>query len=132
MSDNPVIGSVVGIDGLRVTVMLNDNSNASTYHKYGKIYRGINVGGFIGIISNARTIVMRIEKEYIEDTQNEPDKQEFYPGRFVRKIEGSIIGHFYFKELIFGFRSIPFSYGSCCIVGAIRNYFYPHWSNLQK
>ena len=84
MHDNYVVGNVTSIDGLKISVLMNEQSNLESFHYNGVIYDGISIGSYIGIIRGSHKIICRVEKEFLQDKRNEPSVQEFSRDRFER------------------------------------------------
>ena len=76
MIRNYVIGNVISIDGLKITALMNEYSRMETLHYEGNIYKGVSVGGYVGVIRGSNRIIGQIEKEFLEDKRNQPNNQE--------------------------------------------------------
>ena len=95
------------IDGLKITVLMRENTNMLSYFYNGETYRGVNIGEYIGIIRGPYKIVGKVEKEYLEDKTKEYKNQIYELNRFLRKIELSIIGSFFNNKFDFGIKCFP-------------------------
>lgn len=93
--NNYVVGNVLSIDGLKITILMHQNTNMLSYFYDGVYYRGVNIGEYIGIIRGPYKIVARIEKEYLTDKLDNQQEQSFFLNRFERYIEVSVIRSFY-------------------------------------
>ena len=93
MSNNYVVGNVISINGLKINILMNEQSNLESFHFNGIIYDGISIGSYIGIIRGSNKIICRVEREFLEDKNNEPSVQEFSRDRFERHLEVSLIGN---------------------------------------
>ena len=51
-----VVGSVIGIDGERITVLMNQQTNYERFHINGIFYNGVAVGSYVGIIRGGNKI----------------------------------------------------------------------------
>lgn len=107
MNTKYVVGNVISIDGLKITVLMRENTNMLSYFFNGETYRGVNIGEYIGIIRGPYKIVGKVEKEYLEDKTKEYKKQTYELNRFIRKIEISVIGSFFNDTFEFGIRCFP-------------------------
>lgn len=113
---NMVIGIIVEIEGKRIIVETNEQSNDLTYFDDGVVYRGVCVGQFIGIIRGPYILVARIEKEYLED-QNKTNKTISYSeNRVQRKLEVSLIGYFENARFNVGIVAYPMIYNSAIML----------------
>ena len=99
MKNNYVVGNVIKVDGLKIDVLMNDQSNLESFHFDGEMYDGISIGSYVGIIRGSNKIVARVEKEFLEDIIKDPSKQEYMQNRFERHLEVHLIGNFYDKKL---------------------------------
>lgn len=102
-----VVGNVISIDGLKITILMRENTNMLSYFYNGDIYRGVNIGEYVGIIRGPYKIVGKVEKEYLEDKTKEYNNQIYELNRFQRKIELSIIGSFFNDIFEFGIKCFP-------------------------
>lgn len=107
MSSNYVVGNVVSVDGLKINVLMNEQSNLETFHYNGVIYDGVSIGSYVGIIRGSNKIVGRVEKEFLEDKNKEPFIREFSRDRFERHLEVSLIGNIYKTNFEFGIKRFP-------------------------
>lgn len=104
---NYVVGNVVSIDGMKIKILMNEQSNLETFHYDGKIYNGISIGSYIGIIRGSNKIIGRIEREFVEDKSKEPSLHEFHRDRFERHVEVSLIGTMYKSNFEIGIKRFP-------------------------
>ena len=125
MGNNYVVGNVVSIDGLKIKILMNEQSNLESFHFNGILYDGISIGSYVGIIRGSNKIIGRVEREFLEDTENEPTDREFSRYRFKRHIEVSLIGNMYKNVFEFGIKRFPMIFSEvvlltedeiCCIL----------------
>jgi len=118
-----VVGNVISIDGLKVTVLMRENTNMISYFFNGETYRGVNIGEYIGIIRGPYKIVGKVEKEYLEDKTKDYCNQIYELNRFLRKIEISVIGSFFNRSFDFGIRCFPMIFNEAVLLNEaeIRN-----------
>jgi len=116
MHDNYVVGNVTSIDGLKISVLMNEQSNLESFHYNGVIYDGISIGSYIGIIRGSHKIICRVEKEFLQDKRNEPSVQEFSRDRFERYIEVSLVGDIYRGVFEFGIKRFPMIFNEAVLL----------------
>ena len=107
MKNNFVVGNVFSVEGTKINVLMNDQSNLESFHYDGIIYAGVSIGSYVGIIRGSNKIVGRVEREFLEDVRKEPHVQEFSKGRFERHLEVVLIGNFYKGKFDFGIIRFP-------------------------
>lgn len=107
MIRNYVIGNVISIDGLKITALMNEYSRMETLHYEGNIYKGVSVGGYVGVIRGSNRIIGQIEKEFLEDKRNQPNNQEYLKDRFERQIEINLVGVICEGRFEFGVKKFP-------------------------
>ena len=91
MENKYVVGNVVLIDGLKVIVKMLENTNMLTYFYKEKIYKGVSIGEYLGIIRGPYKIVAKVEKEYLEDVKKDYSNQISEEERYFRKLELKVI-----------------------------------------
>lgn len=114
--NNYVVGNVLSIDGLKITILMHQNTNMLSYFYDGVYYRGVNIGEYIGIIRGPYKIVARVEKEYLTDKLGNQQDQSFSLNRFERHIEVSVIGSFYKNIFEFGIRCLPMIFNEAILL----------------
>lgn len=107
MGNKYVVGNVTSIEGIKVNVLMNDQSNLETFHYNGIIYDGVSIGSYVGIIRGSNKIIGRVEKEFLKDKNKDPSVQEFSKNRFERYLEIHLIGNIYNKKFEFGIKRFP-------------------------
>lgn len=107
MNKNYVVGNVVSVDGLKVNILMNEQSNLESFHYDGVIYDGISIGSYIGIIRGSNKIIARVEKEFLVDKENEPSIREFSRDRFERHLEVNLVGNISKSNFEFGIKRFP-------------------------
>mgnify|MGYP001016704481 FL=1 len=116
MNENYIVGNVTSIDGLKINVLMNEQSNLESFHYDGVIYDGISIGSYIGIIRGSHKIICRVEKEFLQDKKNEPSVQEFSRDRFERYIEVSLLGDIYRGVFEFGIKRFPMIFNEAVLL----------------
>lgn len=102
-----VVGNVISIDGVKVSVLMNEHSNLEVFHYNGKYYNGVSVGSYIGVIRGSHKIIGRVEKEYSQDKSNNHNDMKYLVDRFERILEISIVGTIYNGHFELGQRLFP-------------------------
>ncbi|WP_302146706.1 ATP-binding protein [Veillonella parvula] len=102
-----VVGNVISIDGTKISILMNDQSNLEMFHHNGEYYNGVSVGSYIGIIRGSHKIIGRVEKEYSQDKSNNPNNMKYLVDRFERILEISIVGTIYNGHFELGQRLFP-------------------------
>ena len=102
-----VVGNVISIDGTKISILMNDQSNLEMFHHNGEYYNGVSVGSYIGIIRGSHKIIGRVEKEYSQDKSNNPNNMKYLVDRFERILEISIVGTIYNGRFELGQRLFP-------------------------
>ena len=104
---NYVVGNVISIDGIKVSVLMNEHSNLEVFYYNGEYYNGVSVGNYVGIIRGSYKIIGRVEKEYSQDKINNPNNMKYLADRFERILEISIVGTLYGGYFELGQRLFP-------------------------
>ena len=107
MDNNYVIGNVISVDGTKINILMNEQSNLESFHYNGIVYDGISIGSYVGIIRGSNKIIGRVEKEFLEDKNKEPSVHEFSRNRFERHLEVSLVGNIYKTNFEFGIKRFP-------------------------
>jgi hypothetical protein len=111
-----VIGNVISVEGLKIDILMNNQSNLETFHYDGTIYDGVSIGSYVGIIRGANKIIARVEKEYLEDKNGDPSSHEYLKDRFERRLEVRLIGNIYNGIFEFGIKHFPMIYNEVILL----------------
>ncbi|HHQ1317393.1 TPA: helicase HerA domain-containing protein, partial [Listeria monocytogenes] len=111
-----VVGKVLEIEGTKVNVLMEENSNMFTYFYNGLKYRGIAINSFIGIIRGPYKIVGQVVKEFLRDVYSDSQDMHYKKNRFERVIEIKIIGTFINNAFIAGIRAYPLIYNDVVLL----------------
>lgn len=109
------VGRVVEIDGQKIIVQTNENSNDLTYFYNGTVYSGIMVGQFIGILRGPYILVGRIEKEFLTDNLNDASNETYSSNRIKRLLQVHLIGYFKNDEYNVGIIAYPMIYNKAIL-----------------
>lgn len=116
MENKYVVGNVVLIDGLKVIVKMLENTNMLTYFYKDKIYKGVSIGEYLGIIRGPYKIVAKVEKEYLEDVKKDYSNQISEEERYVRKVELKVIGYIINGKFKPGIKFLPMIYNEVILL----------------
>ncbi|WP_049963358.1 ATP-binding protein [Listeria monocytogenes] len=111
-----IVGKVLEIEGTKVNILMEENSNMFTYFYNGIKYRGIAINSFIGIIRGPYKIVGQVVKEFLRDVYNDSKDVDYKKNRFERVIEIKIIGAFINDSFISGTTAYPLIYNDVILL----------------
>ena len=107
ITNNIVVGSIVDIDGTKIYAQAFENISLDFPNYKGTFFNGAHIGGFVGVIKGFKLIICRIEKEYYQDTLQQPYSNDYVKDRFVHILELSIFGYFAKNKFIAGNKFYP-------------------------
>lgn len=111
MNVQPIeVGRVIEIDGQKIIVETDDDSNDLTYFHDGIIYRGVSVGQFLGIVRGPYILITRVEKEYLMDKLYDNRNESYKLERISRKLELRLLGYMENDEFFLGIIAFPMIY----------------------
>lgn len=116
MKNKYVVGNVILIDGLKIIAKLLENTNMLTYFNQGKVYKGVSIGEYLGIIRGPYKIVAKVEKEYLEDIKKEETNQISEEKRYVRKVDLKVIGYLMKGKFYAGIKFLPMIYNEVVLL----------------
>lgn len=116
MNINIPVGIVVEIEGKKIIIETNEQSNDLTYFYDGNIYRGICVGQFVGIVRGPYILVARVEKEYLDDQTGSKEKISYMENKVRRKLEVHLLGYFDNYNFNIGIIAYPMIYNSAILL----------------
>ncbi len=116
MKNKYVVGNVILIDGLKIIAKLLENTNMLTYFNQGKVYKGVSIGEYLGIIRGPYKIVAKVEKEYLEDIKKEETNQISEEERYVRKVDLKVIGYLMKGKFYAGIKFLPMIYNEVVLL----------------
>lgn len=114
--NNLEVGIVTEVSGNAVVIQMHETSNPPVYYVDNVFYHGISVGSFIGVLTGPYKIILRIEKESIEDKTGNPINIEFTPNSIVRKVTTRIVGYLLQGEIHYGLEHLPFIYNTAVLL----------------
>lgn len=118
--NNFIVGSVVGIEGSIIRVLMKEQSNLESYQNDGEIYNGVCIGTYLGIIRGSNKLIVRVEKEVLEDTNENYNSQDYKKNRFERILEvrliGNLVGEGNEKKFEMGIKIFPMIYNDVILL----------------
>lgn len=107
INDDISVGSVIEIKGNYVRARMYQNTNMLTYFKNNKVFRGVGIGQYVGIVNGPYKLVGKVTREFADDKDKNPNDQEFSLNRYIREIDINIIGNFKNKRFVQGIYGFP-------------------------
>ncbi|PFG10122.1 ATP-binding protein [Marinobacter sp. LV10MA510-1] len=98
------VGEVIGVNGTKVTLKIDEDSSKETLFYAGDKYKGVSIREYISIQRGFREIICIVEGEYLDESRVESDGRKV---EYVRKVDARPIGHFYYKEFKQGIKFMP-------------------------
>lgn len=111
-----IIGNVIGIDGEEIKILMNDYTNLETHQYNGELYNGISMGTYLGIIRGSDKLIVRVEKEFLEDKNKDVTSHEYLKDRFERVLETKLIGTILDGKFSLGVRLFPMIYNDVVLL----------------
>ncbi|MBK6747871.1 ATP-binding protein [Ottowia sp.] len=85
------VGEVIAVQGIRITLRIDDESNQETLFYKGEKFKGVSIREYLSIQRGFREIVCIVEGEYLDESRVEATDGKV---RYVRKVEARPIGFF--------------------------------------
>ena len=86
-----LVGEVIAINGIKITLVVFEESNKDTLFYDGRKYKGISIKEYVKIVRGFRDIICIVEGEYLDENRySEEHEKKFY----IRKVELRPIGYF--------------------------------------
>lgn len=114
--NNLEVGSVIEVSGNNVVIQMLEVSNPPVYYFNKVFYHGVTFGSFVGVMSGPYKIVLRIEKESIEDLFRDYKSQEYQTERYVRKVVAKVVGSFLGGKIHYGIHQFPFIHNKAVLL----------------
>ena len=98
------VGEVIAVNGTKITLKIDEDSNKDTLFFKGDKYRGVSIREYLTIQRGFRDIVCLVEGEYLDEThiQNNGGKIGY-----IRKVEARPIGYFDLEGFKQGIKYMP-------------------------
>jgi len=100
---NVKVGEVIAVNGTKVSVRLDEDSNRETLFFNGERFRGVSIREYIAIRRGFRDIICMVEGEYLDERKVESGARP----DFVRRIDVKPIGHYTNKKFAQGIKYMP-------------------------
>lgn len=98
------VGEVIAINGVKVTLKIDEESSKDTLFFKGERYKGISIREYIAIQRGFRNIICLVEGEYLDESRVEGTGPKT---SYVRKVEARPIGHFNGDVFEHGIKHLP-------------------------
>ena len=86
-----LVGEVIAINGIKITLVVFEESNKDTLFYDVRKYKGISIKEYVKIVRGFRDIICIVEGEYLDENRySEEHEKKFY----IRKVELRPIGYF--------------------------------------
>ncbi|HEC8329211.1 TPA: ATP-binding protein [Providencia rettgeri] len=99
-----LVGEVIGINGIKITINLYEESNKDTLFYDGKTFKGVSIREFIQIKRGFKDIICIVEGEYLDEKRYQANDDIRY---YIRTIEARPIGYFEHKKFNEGVKHLP-------------------------
>lgn len=98
------VGEVIGVNGVNITLKIDEESNKETLFYQGEKYKGVSIREYIAIQRGFRDIICIIEGEFLDENRIETEGGKV---GFVRKVSVRPIGYFYNSHFHQGIKFMP-------------------------
>ena len=98
------VGEVIAVNGIRVTLRIDDESSKETIYFEGEKYKGVSIREFISIQRGFRNIVCVVEGEYLDETRVDTKEGKI---AYIRKVDVRPIGYFENEDFFEGIKFLP-------------------------
>lgn len=98
------VGEVIAVNGLKITLKIDEDSSKETLFYAGEKYKGVSIREYISIQRGFRSIVCVVEGEYLDESRVESDGKRV---GYIRKVDARPIGYFYKNQFQQGIKYMP-------------------------
>lgn len=98
------VGEVIAVNGIKVTLRIDDESSKETIYFEGEKYKGVSIREFISIQRGFRNIVCVVEGEYLDETRVDTNDGKI---AYIRKVDVRPIGYFENENFHEGIKFLP-------------------------
>lgn len=98
------VGEVIAVNGVKITLKIEDESSKETLYFDGDKYKGVSIREYLSIQRGFRNIVCIVEGEYLDESRVET--QDGKVG-YVRKVDAKPIGYFENDQFKEGIKFMP-------------------------
>ncbi|WP_272573298.1 ATP-binding protein [Providencia sp. PROV259] len=99
-----LVGEVIGINGIKITIKLFEDSNKDTLYYDGKIFKGVSIRELVKIKRGFKDIICIVEGEFLDEKKYIDNDQKRY---YIRTVELRPIGYFERKKFNEGVKHLP-------------------------
>lgn len=98
------VGEVIAVNGVKVTLRIDDDSSKETIFFDGAKYKGVSIREFLSIQRGFRNIVCVVEGEYLDES-----RVDTHDGKvaYIRKVDARPIGYFENEDFFEGIKFLP-------------------------
>jgi uncharacterized protein len=98
------VGEVIAVNGVRITLRIDDDSNRESLFFNGEKYKGISIREYISIQRGFRDIVCMVEGEHLDENRLEQSTAKTI---FIRRVDARPIGYFESGQFKHGVKYLP-------------------------
>jgi hypothetical protein len=98
------VGEVIAVQGVRITLRIDEDSNHETLFYAGKKYKGVSIREYLSIQRGFRDIICMVEGECLDESRAETSGGKV---EYVRKVEARPIGFFDSEGFKQGIKYLP-------------------------
>ncbi len=98
------IGEVTAVNGIQITLTVDETSNKDTIFYEGQRYKGISIREYVSIQRGFRDIVCIVEGEYLDERRFQEEKDRI---EYVRKVHVRPIGYIENGKFFEGIKFLP-------------------------
>jgi DNA helicase HerA-like ATPase len=98
------VGEVIAVNGVKITLKIDDDSNKETLYFDGDKYKGVSIREYLSIQRGFRNIICIVEGEYLDESRIETDGARV---GYIRKVDARPIGYFDNEEFKHGIKFMP-------------------------
>ncbi|MGG4607289.1 ATP-binding protein [Providencia sp. Me31A] len=99
-----LVGEVIGINGIKITIKLFEDSNKDTLYYDGRIFKGVSIRELVKIKRGFKDIICIVEGEFLDEKKYIDNDQKRY---YIRTVELRPIGYFERKKFNEGIKYLP-------------------------
>ena len=111
------VGEVIAVQGVKITVRIDDESNQETLFYKGERFKGVSIREYLSIQRGFRDIVCIVEGEYLDESRVEATDGKV---RYIRKVEARPIGFFDADGFKQGIKYMPMIYDPVVLIQEAR------------
>jgi uncharacterized protein len=111
------VGEVIAVNGIKVTLRVDDDSSKETIFFDGEKYKGVSIREFLSIQRGFRNIVCLVEGEYLDES-----RIDTHDGKvaYIRKVDARPIGYFENDDFFEGIKFLPMIKDSASLLPEVK------------